>query len=153
MSLHSKGGKATYADLATMYEAVDHLRKTSDRGFTMNPTAIDDSTLVITYADSSWANVENYASQRGCLILFAEAKATDVATPACLVDWKSSRSGRVCRSTGSRSKRSRFVSGSLHLLQFDDLRDPSENSLLQDLQAIANAASDGLQVTIRQYSC
>eukprot|EP00435_Cladocopium_sp_Y103_P062262 s404_g23.t2 len=82
-----------------MYEAVDHLRKTSGKGFTMNPAAINDSTLVITYADSSWANAENYASQHGCLILLADAKATDVATPACLVDWKSSRSGRVCRST------------------------------------------------------
>lgn len=99
VSLHSKGGKATYADLAAMYEAVDHLRKTSDKGFTMNPAAIDDSTLVITYADSSWANAENYASQHGCLILLADAKATDVASPACLVDWKSSRPGRVCRST------------------------------------------------------
>lgn len=95
VSLHSKGGKATYADLAAMYEAVDHLRKTSDKGFTMNPAAIDDSTLVITYADSSWANAENYTSQHGCLILLADAKATDVASPACLVDWKSSRPGRV----------------------------------------------------------
>ena len=34
VSFHSKGGKATYADLAAMYEAVDHLRKTSDKGFT-----------------------------------------------------------------------------------------------------------------------
>ena len=99
VSLHSKGGKATYADLAAMYEAIDHLRKTSDKGFTMNPTAIDDSTIVITYADSSWANAENFASQHGCLIMLTDARATDVATHACLIDWKSSRSGRVCRST------------------------------------------------------
>ena len=99
VSLHSKGSKATYANLASMYDAVEHLRRTSDKGFTMNPTAIDDSTLVVTYADSSWANAENYASQHGCLIMLTDARATDVATHACLIDWKSSRSGRICRST------------------------------------------------------
>eukprot|EP00435_Cladocopium_sp_Y103_P039269 s577_g10.t1 len=99
VSLHSKGSKATYADLTAMYDAVDHLRQTSDKGFVMNPTAIDDSTIVVTYADSSWANAENYASQHGCLIMLTDARATDAATHACLIDWKSSRSGRVCRST------------------------------------------------------
>ena len=31
--------------------------------------------------------------------MFTDARATDVATHACLIDWKSSRSGRLCRST------------------------------------------------------
>ena len=44
-------------------------------------------------------NAENYASQHGCLIMLTDARATDVTTHARLIDWKSSRSGRVCRST------------------------------------------------------
>jgi len=99
VSLHSRGSKATYGDLAAMYDAVNHLHQTFDKGFTMNPTAIDESTLVVADADSSWANAENFASQHGCLVLLADARATEVATPACLIDWKSSRSARVCRST------------------------------------------------------
>ena len=47
VSLHSKGSKATYADLMAMYDAVDHLRRTSNKGFMMNPTAVDDSTIVL----------------------------------------------------------------------------------------------------------
>ena len=99
VSLHGKGSKATYADLMAVYDAVDHLRQTSDKGFVMSPAAIDDSTIAVTYADSFWANAENYASQHGCLIMLTDARATDVATHACLIDWKSSRSGRACTST------------------------------------------------------
>ena len=47
VSLHSKRSKATYADLMAMYDAVDHLRQTSNKGFKMNPTAVDDSTIVL----------------------------------------------------------------------------------------------------------
>ena len=65
----------------------------------MNPTSMDDSAIMITYAGSSWANAENYVSQHGCLIMLTDARATDVATHACLIGWTSSRSGRVCRST------------------------------------------------------
>ena len=99
VSLHGKGSKATYADLMAVYDAVDHLRQTSDKGFVMSPAASDDSTIAVTYADSFWANAENYASQHGCLIMLTDARATDVATHACLIDWKSSRSVRACRST------------------------------------------------------
>lgn len=99
VSLHSKGTKATYGDLYAMYEAVEHLRHTSKTGFTMNPAYVNESTVVVTYSDSSWANAENYASQHGCLVLLTDPRVTEVTMPGCLVDWKSSRSGRVCRST------------------------------------------------------
>lgn len=99
VSLHSKGSKAQYSDLLAMYDAVEHLRNTKTKGFIMNPVDINQSTLVVTYSDSSWANAENYASQHGCLVLLTDARATEVATHGCLIDWKSSRSSRVCRST------------------------------------------------------
>lgn len=65
----------------------------------MSPTSLNESTVVVTYSDSSWANAENYASQHGCLVLLADPRVTEVTTPGCLIDWKSARSGRVCRST------------------------------------------------------
>ena len=99
VSLHSKGSKAQYSDLLAMYDAVEHLRNTKTKGFIMNPVNINQSTIVVTYSDSSWANAENYASQHGCLVLLTDTRATEVATHGCLIDWKSSRSSRVCRST------------------------------------------------------
>ena len=55
--------------------------------------------MVVSYADSSWANSVGFASQHGALIMLASPKATDVIEAGLLVDWKSSRSTRVCRST------------------------------------------------------
>ena len=99
VSLCSKGTKSTYADLQAMYSAVDHLIETKDAGFNMFPTVISESSLIISYTDSSWANAEGYASQHGSLTLIGDPKITDIDGQALLLDWKSSRSSRVCRST------------------------------------------------------
>ena len=99
VSLSSRGTKSTYQNLHDMYQAISHLKKTKDDGFNMLPTRINDATLVVCYSDSSWANAEGHTSQHGALILLAEPKATDQDMTATLVDWKSSRSSRVCRST------------------------------------------------------
>lgn len=99
VSLSSRGSKSTYEDLANMYRAVDHLIATPMNGLTILPVRINMATLVVSFADSSWANAEGHASQHGALVLLAEPQITDVQGQACLVDWKSSRSSRVCRST------------------------------------------------------
>ena len=99
VSLCSRGAKSTYEDLHNMYMAVEHLHQTKDHGLVLRPVPIDYSTMITTYADSSWANAVGHASQHGALILLSSPKATDVIQPGLLVDWKSSRSTRVCRST------------------------------------------------------
>ena len=99
VSLSSRGTKSTYQNLHDMYQAINHLKKTKDDGFNMLPTSINDATVVVCYSDSSWANAEGHTSQHGALILLADPKATDQDMTATLVDWKSSRSSRVCRST------------------------------------------------------
>jgi hypothetical protein len=99
VSLCSRGAKSTYEDLHNMYMAVVHLHQSKTDGLILRPVPIDYSTMVVSYADSSWANSVGFASQHGALIMLASPKATDVIEPGLLVDWKSSRSTRVCRST------------------------------------------------------
>ena len=99
VSLCSKGAKSTYEDLQNMYSAVEHLHATMEHGIVLLPVPISYATMLVTFADSSWANAEGFASQHGSLVLLADPRATDVISPGLLLDWKSSRSSRVCRST------------------------------------------------------
>ena len=99
ISLCSKGSKATYKDLGLMCDAIKFLKQTKDEGFNMYPTSIDGNTILVSYADSSWANAEGFASQHGSLVLFSDARVTEQVRHGTLVDWKSGRSSRVCRST------------------------------------------------------
>ena len=99
ISLCSKGSKATYKDLGLMCDAIKFLKATKSEGFNMYPTTIDGNTIVVSYADSSWANAEGFASQHGSLVLFTDARVTEQVRLGTLVDWKSGRSTRVCRST------------------------------------------------------
>ena len=99
VSLCSRGSKSTYQDLQNMYQAVDFLHQTANDGVMMNATDLNDQTIVVAFADSSWANAAGSASQHGMLILLASPRVIDRTEPGTLVDWKSSRSTRVCRST------------------------------------------------------
>ena len=99
VSLCSKGAKSTYQDLQNMYNAVQHLHQSSDVGINMWPVALNAHTLVVSFSDSSWANAAGSASQHGSLITLAEPKATDTVSQGLLLDWKSSRSARICRSS------------------------------------------------------
>ena len=97
VSLCSKGEKSTYEDLHNMYGAVLHQTKT--KGLVLRPVPINYSTMLVTFADSSWANSVNHSSQHGCITMLADPKVTDVIGAGLILDWKSSRSTRVCRST------------------------------------------------------
>lgn len=99
VSLSCRGSKSTYEDLSNMYKAIDHLIATPHQGLTLLPVRINMMTLLVSYSDSSWANAEGHASQHGALVLLAEPQVTDAQGPGCLIDFKSSRSSRVCRST------------------------------------------------------
>ena len=99
VSLCSKGSNSTYQDLQHMYQAVNFLHETSEEGIVMNATDLNEQSIAVTYADSSWANAAGSASQHGMLILLASPRVIDRIESGTLVDWKSSRSTRVCRST------------------------------------------------------
>ena len=49
------------------------------------------------YADASWANAQQCSSQQGCLVLLTHC--TEVNARCNVIDWRSNRSTRVCRST------------------------------------------------------
>ena len=51
------------------------------------------------FSDSSWANAVDFASQHGCFVLLTQPQVTEQVCRGLILDWKSSRSPRVCRST------------------------------------------------------
>ena len=56
-------------------------------------------TLSVTYTDASWNNAAHSSSQQGILVVATSREATSRTCRASLLDWRSSRSQRVCRST------------------------------------------------------
>ena len=100
VSLANKGKKDTGpAELAQLYATLDYARENSEAGLVLQDVAINKATTVVGYADSSWANAAQCASQQGCLVLLTTPHCTQVITKGNLVDWRSNRSSRVCRST------------------------------------------------------
>ena len=99
VSLCSRGTKSTYKDLQCLYDAVHLLHASPNSGINMWPVPVHQHSLLVSFSDSSWANAEGSASQHGNLVLIADPKITDTTGTGLLIDWKSSRSSRVCRST------------------------------------------------------
>ena len=65
----------------------------------MQDVPINKETMVISYSDASWANARKSGSQIGALVGLTTADARQQPAALSLIDWKSSRSTRVCRST------------------------------------------------------
>ena len=98
VSLSNRGKDTDYKDLQRLYEAVEFLRNTSEDGLVYQDLALNKDSCFVTYTDSSFANAE-LKSQYGVLVFLSQARVTTVTTKGTLVDWKSARSARVCRST------------------------------------------------------
>lgn len=99
VSFHARGEKSAYGDLQQMYNAVDHLHNTASDGMILRPAPINYNTTIVTFSDSSWANAEKHASQHGAIVMLSDPRVTDLVMPGTIVDFKSSKSTRVCRST------------------------------------------------------
>ena len=54
---------------------------------------------MISYSDASWANARKSGSQIGALVGLTTSSARSEPTNMSVIDWKSARSVRVCRST------------------------------------------------------
>ena len=99
VSLCNHGGNTTISDLKCLYEAIEFLKETPNDGIVLPCVPIDRDTMLLAYSDSSWANARRSTSQLGVLIGATTAAARTVGAPFSIVDWKSAKSQRVCRST------------------------------------------------------
>ena len=82
-----------------MYECIDYVKMTPNDGLTFTGVPLNFATVITCYADSSWANAPGGKSQMGILVLLTSPDCQDCVTKASLLDWRSSRSPRVTRST------------------------------------------------------
>ena len=61
--------------------------------------AINQQSLLIGYSDASWANARKSGSQIGTLVGLTSMTALSRPAPMAVLDWRSARSPRICRST------------------------------------------------------
>lgn len=99
VSLTAHGAEAKIQDLKNLYSTIGFLKETSDRGILTQDVPINKQTLLIGYSDASWANAKKSGSQIGALVGLTTSDAMERPAKMILLDWKSSRSVRVCRST------------------------------------------------------
>ena len=99
VSLTAHGAEAKIQDLKNLYSTIGFLKETSDRGILIQDVPINKQTLLIGYSDASWANAKKSGSQIGALVGLTTSDAMERPAKMILLDWKSSRSVRVCRST------------------------------------------------------
>ena len=96
--LQKSPSELTVADLSEVHRVLRYLKATPSAGITMNRVLPDDLILV-PYSDASWANAPNQRSQAGMLVLATSRRCLEEQTVASVLEWKSHRLRRVCRST------------------------------------------------------
>ena len=99
ISLSNKGELTTYGDLKNLFLALDFAKQTSHEGLVLADVPLGPSTTLVSYADSSVANTPQLRSQYGVLILASVPQVAQTPCPGLLLDWRSGKSNRVCRST------------------------------------------------------
>ena len=99
VSLANKGKDTSPADLAQLYQTLDYTRENPNDGLLFQDVAVNKATTIIGYADSSWANAAKCASQQGSILMMTTPHCTQVPTKANVIDWRSNKSSRICRST------------------------------------------------------
>ena len=99
VSLANHGNESTLSDLKTLYGLMEHFQRTSQDGLVFKGIPITKETILVTYGDCSWANAQDYKSQEGLLVCLTTPGALQGPTDAVMIDWKSTRTPRVVRST------------------------------------------------------
>ena len=99
VSLSNKGQETSTTDLQNLYEYIDIVKQTPEVGIVYYPVALDRAAVLVGYGDSSWANAPGCKSQMGVLVIITSHGCFDRTTRGSILDWKSTRSPRVTRST------------------------------------------------------
>ena len=98
-SLSHRGGETDINDLKRLHETLKYAKKTPTSGITFPAIPVNKSSVLVTFADASWANAAKHSSQFGVMIALCPAQVTESITYGHILDWKSGRTARVCRST------------------------------------------------------
>ena len=97
-SLHMSG-KPTVNHLIQLNKLVKEAKSSEDWGLIFRPINLEDAKVLV-YSDSSWANAQELKSQAGFMVFMAGSGVCGVqGDQASLIDWRSHRIKRQCRST------------------------------------------------------
>ena len=99
VSLSNHGLETTIHDLKALQDALDFAKATPNDGITIQDIPMNKETMIVTYSDASWSNAAGSTSQLGILVVLTTPEAKKCQQHASIMDWRSCRSQRVCRST------------------------------------------------------
>ena len=99
ISLCNHGLKTTISDLRNLAETLDYAKETANQGMIIQDVPLNKDSILLTYTDASWANAAHSSSQLGILVMITTPDAVAMKSKAAILDWRSTRSPRVCRST------------------------------------------------------
>ena len=98
-SVCNRGNDTEVSDLKKIHDALATAKASQDCGLCFPAVSFDCTTTIVTFSDSSWANAKNFSSQFGVLVLLCPAQVKDTTVAGHVIDWKTGRSPRICRST------------------------------------------------------
>ena len=90
ISLSNHGQKTTIEDLKVLAETLQFAKDTHP---------INEQSVILTYTVASWGSAAHSTSQMGILITLTTPDVIEKTCKVKLLDWRSARSPRVCRST------------------------------------------------------
>ena len=64
----NKGTETTIEELKNLYKLMAHLKATDESGIVLRGLPLNDETLILSYGDCSWANVQGLKSQEGIVV-------------------------------------------------------------------------------------
>ena len=100
VSLNSLNARSNLGNLKSLYFALDFVKNTAEHGLLLPDVALNLATTLVSYSDASFANSPNdLKSQFGVLVLATTAHVSSTPCLGLLLDWRSGKSARVCRST------------------------------------------------------
>ena len=95
----SMSGTPTVQSLVQLNRLLKEAKSSEDWGLTFQPIPLESARFVV-YSDSSWANAAELKSQAGFMVFIAgEGVNSTDGDRASLLDWRSHRIKRQCRST------------------------------------------------------
>ena len=81
-----------------LYDCFTFAKETADSGIMFPPVQPNRASTIVT-SDASWASARCHKSQFGLVVTICSAQVTETRCNYFILDWKTGRSPRVCRST------------------------------------------------------